>query len=221
PVILTFWDQFIQNECATIMELINTKPIILAKRLNVVPHNGLSLSTRSSSTFILNPNISQAESLNLWATNNKTTLDAILAQKPDIKLISTAMHPTIDDITNISDVLELAKKRTNFWLKTNISITDVSQYFWYMACNKCKRATGAQNNQIFECLICEEKEAIGIPRCRVQVQLTDNSGSLEATLFGDDAEKVLCCSAKQLMENTSQVYSSKHSLYLIFILTNY
>ena len=39
---------------------------------------------------------------------------------------------------------------------------------------------------------------------RVQVQLMDKSGSLEAILFDDNVEKILCCSAKQLMENTSK-----------------
>ncbi|PON42373.1 Replication factor A protein [Parasponia andersonii] len=40
--------------------------------------------------------------------------------------------------------------------------------------------------------------------CRIQVRLTDNSGSLSTTLFGDNAGKVLNCSAKELMENTNE-----------------
>ncbi len=37
---LTMWDQFVTNESAVILELINSKPIIIAMRLKVVLHNG-------------------------------------------------------------------------------------------------------------------------------------------------------------------------------------
>lgn len=40
PVGLTMWDQFIANELATISEVINRKPIIIAIRLKVISHNG-------------------------------------------------------------------------------------------------------------------------------------------------------------------------------------
>ena len=40
PVGLTMWDQFIANELATISEVINRKPIIIAMRLKVISHNG-------------------------------------------------------------------------------------------------------------------------------------------------------------------------------------
>jgi len=39
PVGLTMWDQFIANELATISEVINRKPIIIAMRLKVISHN--------------------------------------------------------------------------------------------------------------------------------------------------------------------------------------
>ncbi|KAK2655907.1 hypothetical protein Ddye_008959, partial [Dipteronia dyeriana] len=41
-------------------------------------------------------------------------------------------------------------------------------------------------------------------RCVVQVQLTDSYGVLPATIFGENTEKFLGCSSKQLMENTSE-----------------
>ncbi|PON47039.1 Replication factor A protein [Trema orientale] len=41
-------------------------------------------------------------------------------------------------------------------------------------------------------------------QCCVQIQLTDSSRELPATIFGDNAEKFLGCSSKQLMEQASQ-----------------
>ena len=40
PVGLIMWDQFIPNESATISEVINCKPVIIATKLKVVSHNG-------------------------------------------------------------------------------------------------------------------------------------------------------------------------------------
>lgn len=42
-------------------------------------------------------------------------------------------------------------------------------------------------------------------RCCVQVHLTDSSGVIPATIFGDDAGNFLSCSSKQLMENSTKV----------------
>ena len=42
-------------------------------------------------------------------------------------------------------------------------------------------------------------------RCCVQVHLIDSSGVIPATVFGDNAEKFLGCSSKQLMENSTEI----------------
>ncbi|KAL5556240.1 hypothetical protein UlMin_038476 [Ulmus minor] len=65
-IILTLWEQFLECESLAIMEKISTNPVILAKKLKVTPYNGLSLSTRQSTTFIINPTIPQAASLKKW-----------------------------------------------------------------------------------------------------------------------------------------------------------
>ncbi|KAK9998284.1 hypothetical protein SO802_017887 [Lithocarpus litseifolius] len=66
PIILTMWDQFVTNESAAIAQTITTRPIIMAIRLKVVSHNGLFLSTRSSSSFIIDPRIPEATALQTW-----------------------------------------------------------------------------------------------------------------------------------------------------------
>ncbi|XP_075661108.1 replication protein A 70 kDa DNA-binding subunit B-like isoform X2 [Castanea sativa] len=70
-IILTMWDQFVTNESAAIAQMITTRPVIMAIRLKVVSHDGLSLSTRSSSSFIIDPRIPEATALQTWATEKK------------------------------------------------------------------------------------------------------------------------------------------------------
>ena len=42
-MILTMWDQFVDNEAAEISKLVATKPVIIATRLKVVSYNGSKL----------------------------------------------------------------------------------------------------------------------------------------------------------------------------------
>ncbi|KAK9990450.1 hypothetical protein SO802_025435 [Lithocarpus litseifolius] len=72
-----------------------------------------------------------------------------------------------------------------------------------MACSKCHKATGVDYNEEFSCLYCKEK-TVANPRCRVEVKLDDATRHLMATLFGDQAEKFLSCSAIKLMKETTE-----------------
>ncbi|KAF4363320.1 hypothetical protein G4B88_011717 [Cannabis sativa] len=46
---------------------------------------------------------------------------------------------------------------------------------------------------------CNELSVETIPRCRFQAQLTDHTGSLIATFFGENAENILNCTAQELI----------------------
>ncbi|KAL5537486.1 hypothetical protein UlMin_042344 [Ulmus minor] len=205
-IILTLWEQFLECESLAIMEKISTNPVILAKKLKVTPYNGLSLSMRQSTTFIINPAIPQAASLKKWSKENKKVLDQIRIEKTYKASSSNMALPASKDIIKIKDIKNLHEKEMTSWLKGKIMVTNINQKFWFMACNKCHKAQGANYNQVFKCFRCREARAIGLPRCCVEVQVMDESGSITATLFGENAEKVLSCTAKNLMENTSNLH---------------
>nr|XP_048330106.1 replication protein A 70 kDa DNA-binding subunit B-like isoform X1 [Ziziphus jujuba var. spinosa] len=69
-VILTMWNQFVNNECTQILNIMNRKPIIIGCRLKVSSYNGISLSTKSSSSFVIEPEIPQAAALSIWYNAN-------------------------------------------------------------------------------------------------------------------------------------------------------
>ncbi|PON41253.1 Nucleic acid-binding, OB-fold containing protein, partial [Parasponia andersonii] len=85
-----------------------------------------------------------------------------------------------------------------FWLKTKISIADLTQKFYNICCNNCHRVTSAHKDHIFECNFYGEKQAIGMPRLRVEVKATYKTGSIIASLYGENAQKVLHCCAETL-----------------------
>ncbi|KAF3960749.1 hypothetical protein CMV_014562 [Castanea mollissima] len=112
PVGLTLWDQFIVNELATILEVINHKPIIIAIRLKVVLHNGISLSTKPS--FVINPNHSKATALEEWASMNEKLLEDIIAKMFDPASSSnTSIMLPIEILTDIGAIAILPKMVSN------------------------------------------------------------------------------------------------------------
>nr|XP_048326717.1 replication protein A 70 kDa DNA-binding subunit D-like [Ziziphus jujuba var. spinosa] len=65
-VMLTMWNQFVNNEYTQILNIMNRKPIIIGCRLKVSSYNGISLSTKPSSSFVIEPEIPQAVTLSIW-----------------------------------------------------------------------------------------------------------------------------------------------------------
>ncbi|KAL5555054.1 hypothetical protein UlMin_037290 [Ulmus minor] len=197
PKILTMWDQFIENESATIVKNIKSKPIIAAYRIRIVSFNGGSMSTKGSSTFVINPDIPEATILKSWCAYNKTQLEQLTLKKSYVGSSSAALKAPASH-----EIIE----QTTFWLQSKISIPHLNQKYWYMACNKCYRRTNVDYKQTFDCVYCAEKQAIAMPRCLLEVQLSNKTRALIATLFGENTEKFISCSAETLMKNSSEVF---------------
>lgn len=68
-----------------------------------------------------------------------------------------------------------------------------------MACVKCHRLTAADSGTTYTCNHCNEKQQAS-PRCRFDVDLTDSTDTLTASVFGDLAESLLTFTVSQAME---------------------
>ncbi|XP_060972585.1 replication protein A 70 kDa DNA-binding subunit B-like [Cannabis sativa] len=63
---LTMWNNFVDNECAAISNIIHKKPIMIGTRLKVFCYNGMSISTKNSSCFLIEPQLEVAKDLRAW-----------------------------------------------------------------------------------------------------------------------------------------------------------
>ncbi|KAM6547756.1 hypothetical protein CsatB_019432 [Cannabis sativa] len=79
PVCLTMWGHKVHDECLQIAEVIEERPIILGSKLIVQTKRGLSLSSRDTSTFKINPPLPEAEALKEWAESNETEIKNAIA----------------------------------------------------------------------------------------------------------------------------------------------
>ncbi|KAH7525056.1 hypothetical protein FEM48_Zijuj06G0184500 [Ziziphus jujuba var. spinosa] len=190
-VMLTMWNQFVNNECTQILNIMNRKPIIIGCRLKVSSYNGISLSTKSSSSFVIELEIPQAAALSIWYNANAEKAMDIICGRIGLETKSLSTLPSAEDI------------KRSFWINGHIKVTNLIQHFWYLSCEKCTKTTGYEFEQRFNCLYCRHDQVKAMPRCRVTVDLIDESSFLNATLFGNQE---ISCSHKLLF----QVKASKH-----------
>ncbi|KAM6592773.1 hypothetical protein CsatA_000476 [Cannabis sativa] len=201
PKTLTMWDELTETVGKTICEILPQNPIIIGTRLKVVSHNGISLSSKQQSSFIINlTNIPQINELRQWSINNEEYLSAIINEKrlfPSQTALRTLQY---NNIITINDIQNLPQEQTTFRINASISIKNLRQPFWYMACTKCRQKADLDNKtSCFNCYSCNELSVETIPRCHFQAQLTDHTGSLIAMFFGENAEKILNCTAEELI----------------------
>ncbi|XP_041027886.1 replication protein A 70 kDa DNA-binding subunit B-like [Juglans microcarpa x Juglans regia] len=205
PISLTMWGQFVQDECKKISEIIGSKPVILGTRIRVGSYNGLSLSSRPKSKFMINPALPEATSLQQWAVINDLLLERIIAKcltYPSTSLSSVGIREIIKNC----DVAEFIKslqpmQKAKFWIKAKIIVVDLRQIFYYMSCIGCNKGTGYDYNDTFLCYHCKH-QSISQPRCRAYVELDDGTGRLSAIMFGEVVEQTFGCSAVELMNHT-------------------
>ncbi|KAK0583885.1 hypothetical protein LWI29_004527 [Acer saccharum] len=98
------WDQFVGNEASEISKPVATKPVIIATRSKVVSYKGISLSTKSSTSFIINPNTCKPIALRSWSTLNGSVLQDIISKKPYLTYASGSTSLTSENVLKIDQI---------------------------------------------------------------------------------------------------------------------
>ncbi|KAH7834148.1 hypothetical protein Vadar_013148 [Vaccinium darrowii] len=199
PTLLTLWGSFAEQGGQKLLEMANTFPIIVGLRLKVSSHNGLSLGTRGNSTLLINPNSVSAKELRQWCIENK---ESILNASNEIKNLipRDVKAPAPDEFMKVAKIPTTPEMATEefYWTRGKISIIDEEQTFWYMGCSKCLKAISANEEITFDCFLCNAKQVQAQPRAKFEVQITDDSGSIMATMFEGQANKYLVVNGKML-----------------------
>ncbi|XP_041011406.1 replication protein A 70 kDa DNA-binding subunit B-like [Juglans microcarpa x Juglans regia] len=211
PIWLTMWSRFVDGECRAISDIIEAKPTLLATRLKVGSYNGLSLSSQQTSVFTLNPVIPAATPLCQWTMLNHALLEEIVEKNLHHTTASaSASTSNVDmkDIIKLDDLAGFLKSlqpmtKAKFWIKATICVVDLHQIFFYMSCIGCKKGTGYEQNEKFQCYHCKYLSNAQ-PRCRAYIEVDDGNGRLGAVMFGQIAEEALGCTAIELMEHTGK-----------------
>ncbi|XP_042971311.1 replication protein A 70 kDa DNA-binding subunit B-like [Carya illinoinensis] len=203
---LTMWNRFVHDECHEISDLILAKPIILGTRIKVSSYNGLSLSSRPTSVFIVEPLLSSSVALRTWAAQNDKLLEEIIGNS-----FGSASSSSTDPIIKVSEIAEKlisapAMARSTYLVRGKFRMVDFHQSFHYVSCENCNKATGYDLGENFICYSCKNA-AIARARCRVYLDVYDDTTSTPVVIFGSLAEEILGCTAVDLIDRTDEIKS--------------
>ncbi|XP_071940335.1 replication protein A 70 kDa DNA-binding subunit B-like isoform X2 [Coffea arabica] len=199
-VMLSLWDDFLNNEGQILVNTIQAYPVVIGRRLKVNNYNGVSLSTWFDSALLVDPPIQDARELKNWAMRNTKLIASLIETKSYIKY-NPQLFLKADQKTTLNCNVSLSQKTT--LVKAKISFEHIFQKYWYMSCAKCNRATAADYGIEFTCNSCKQKSP-AVPRCRFDVDLSDDNGVIPASVFGDLAEKLLTFTALEAMDHFNQ-----------------
>ncbi|KAL5542676.1 hypothetical protein UlMin_010386 [Ulmus minor] len=225
-IMLTMWENFLENECHSISNSLGRKPIIIGTHLKVKSFNdktkhitlshsvikynviniifltGFSVSTKPSSSFLIDPHLEKLQDLKSWINSNMQKLNTIIAEKPYLTTALPLSTPPPDKLIELNKIQNMVFMQSTFWAKAKIHVKMFNQAFWYMACDICNKVSNSSYNEVIECIYCKSPQAKAIPRVTTGVVIEDAFGSITTSVVGEPAENLLQCSAKKLMEKT-------------------
>ncbi|XP_019159535.1 PREDICTED: uncharacterized protein LOC109156138 [Ipomoea nil] len=117
-------------------------------------------------------------------------------------------NPEKEEIKKIATVPPFINHSQPAWIKGKISINLDNNNTWYIGCSHCLKKVYAQSDQQFNCMHCGEKRVVGTPRCKMDVEIVDETGHIAASVFGLLAESLLLHSSKQVMDLELEVLYS-------------
>ncbi|XP_059308266.1 uncharacterized protein LOC132059623 isoform X2 [Lycium ferocissimum] len=82
-----------------------------------------------------------------------------------------------------------------------ISLPCEFQFFYVLLCPECKHLVRIKRKKEVQCINCKLHRML-IPRCEFEVEITDGSGTIVATVSDKLAERMLSMTAEQIYETT-------------------
>ncbi|KAL3838893.1 hypothetical protein ACJIZ3_023484 [Penstemon smallii] len=150
-------------------------PVIKATALRLSSFYGLSLNSTSGTSILIDPEIAEAQNLKklVKRANNMKFIAEVVAEKK-----------------------YLVEK---FFVRVGVVIADSMQKFYYMACDNCSKGVDAELDHEYTCNKCHQSVK-AVPRYKVLVSLFDHTDSLDVTIFGDFAKRIMKLDPVKILE---------------------
>lgn len=199
-MLLTMWNDFQKDEGTILANTIITVPMIFAIRVKVTTFNNLSLSTIRLSTICINPPVQEEVPLRQWYNTHKEEIKHLLDAKAYKNATLPLPPPKHEDIKRIRDMQASIGTQRVAWISGDIALTPGQNRLWYTACTNCLRSVSAETDWIIKCPSCKQESEVEL-RSRIGITVTDPSGSIDCSIYGIDAEKMIEFNALQLKES--------------------
>ncbi|GER40152.1 replication protein A 70 kDa DNA-binding subunit B [Striga asiatica] len=217
-VVVSLWGDHATNVGQELLDMSDKSPVVAIKALKVGDFQGVSLSAVSKSVIVVNPETPEAKRLRSWydSEGKDTSLASIGAGlSPLAKGGARSMYSDRVSLSHITNDPSLGEDKPVFFcIKAYISYIKQDQAMWYRACKTCNKKVTKAVGSGYWCEGCQKDENDCSLRYVMVVKVLDASGEAYLSVFNEQAEKIIGCSADELNELRTQDGDSSYQMTL-------
>ncbi|GER30848.1 replication protein A 70 kDa DNA-binding subunit, partial [Striga asiatica] len=111
--------------------------------------------------------------------------------------------PEITAIVTVQDAVAVMRSVKTCWISEKIKFIQDNRPLWTTTCHICRKNYNMLPNTPMKCRICREDSHVEA-RCRLPITIEDQTGTMNAVIYGEDAELLITYSGNQLYEADQQ-----------------
>ncbi|KAL4559327.1 hypothetical protein LXL04_031465 [Taraxacum kok-saghyz] len=217
-VVISLWSALATDLGQKLLDMADESPVVAIKSLRVSDFQGVSLSTVSKSIIEINPEIPDSQKLKSWYSSEgkETSMEAVGSSfSPSMKAGGRSLYTdrvTLDHITSNPSLGE--EKPVFYSTRASMTLIKPDQTMSYRACKTCNKKVTEAIGSGYWCEGCQKSETDCSLRYILAAKFSDVTGGAWFSVFNDEAEKMIGCSADELDNLKSQGDGSDYQLQL-------
>ncbi|KAJ6795411.1 replication protein A 70 kDa DNA-binding subunit B [Iris pallida] len=217
-VVVSLWNEHATEIGQQLLDMVDTAPVVAIKSLKVGDFQGVSLSTLSKSTVVINPDLPEARNLRSWydSEGKDTTLASVTSSvsPASSKAGLRSMYSDRVFLSKITSDPSLGQDKPAFFsIQVYISSIKHDQTMWYRACKTCNKKV-TEGGSGYWCEACSKSDENCSLRYIMVVKVSDPSGEAWLSIFNEHAEQIIGCTADELDRIKSEEGDDKFQLKL-------
>lgn len=201
-VSVSLWNDLATQVGDELLEMVDKAPTVAIKSLKVGDFQGLSLSTLSKSTIVINPSLPESEKLRAWydSEGKDVTMASVISTLSSAsKTGSRSMYADRVLLSHITKDPTLGQDKPVFFsVNVYISYINSEQTMWYKACKTCNKKVTDAVGTGYWCEACQKNEDTCSLRYIMAMKVSDPSGEAWFSTFNEQAEQIIGCTADEL-----------------------
>ncbi|KAK1307194.1 hypothetical protein QJS10_CPA10g01978 [Acorus calamus] len=202
-VIVSLWNDLATTIGHELLDMVEKVPVVAIKSLRVGDFQGLSLSSISKTTVVINPDIPEAKKLRSWydSEGKETSMSSVGSTMASSMSNngSRSMYSNRVFLSHIINDPTLGQdKAVYFSIKVYISFIKPDQTMWYRACKTCNKKVTEALGSGYWCEGCQKNDAECSLRYIMVVKASDPTGEAWLSTFNEQAEKIIGYTADEL-----------------------
>ncbi|XP_031104606.1 replication protein A 70 kDa DNA-binding subunit B-like [Ipomoea triloba] len=207
-VVVSLWNDLATSVGQELLDMADKSPVVAIKSVKVGDFQGVSLSALSKSTVLVNPDVPKAKDLRAWfdAEGKETPLASVgSGLSPSSKNGSWSIQSERVSLLHITSNPSLGEGKPVFFrIKAQISFIKPDQAMWYRGCKTCNKKVTEAIGSGYWCEGCQKNDEECRLRYIMVMRVSDASGEAWLSVFNEQAEKIIGCSADELDRVKSQ-----------------